>query len=71
ALRPRLIKVLESLRLPTSVELDADAVYAAMTHDKKGEGNSVTVTTVSRPGEFEMKKVQFKELYPMIQMIGR
>lgn len=70
-LRPRLIKVLESLRLPTSAELDADEVYRAMTHDKKGEGASVTVTTVSRPGEFEMKKVQFSELYPMIQMIGR
>ncbi|MBQ9680473.1 MAG: 3-dehydroquinate synthase [Ruminococcus sp.] len=70
-LRPRLIKVLESLRLPTSVELNADEVYAAMTHDKKGEGDSVTVTTVSKPGTFTMKKVQFKDLYPMIQMIGR
>lgn len=71
ALRPRLIKVLESLRLPTSVALDVDAVYAAMTHDKKGEGDYVTVTTVPVPGQFEMKKVQFKELYPMIQMIGK
>lgn len=70
-LRPRLIQVLESLRLPTSVELDADEVYAATTHDKKGEGDSVTITTVQSPGEYEMKKVRFKELYPMIQMIGR
>lgn len=70
-LRPRLIKVLESLKLPTSVELKADEVYAAMTHDKKGEGASVTVTTVSEPGKFEMKKVSFSELYPLIEMIGR
>ena len=70
-LRPRLIRVLESLRLPTAVDLDADAVYAAMTHDKKGEGDTVTVTTVSVPGQFEMKTVRFKELYPMIQMIGK
>lgn len=70
-LRPRLIKVLANLRLPTAVELDADEVYRAMTHDKKGEGDSVTITTVQSPGEFEMKKVRFRELYPMIQMIGR
>lgn len=70
-LRPRLIKVLESLKLPTSVDIDADKVYEAMTHDKKGEGASVTITTVSEPGKFEMKKVQFKDLYPMIQMIGK
>lgn len=71
AIRPRLIKVLESLRLPTSAELDADAVYQAMTHDKKGEGDSVTVTTVEQPGSFEMKKIPFSELYPLIRQIGR
>lgn len=69
ALRPRLIKILEALKLPTSVALNADEVYEAMTHDKKGEGDCVTVTTVAKPGEFEMKKVRFKDLYPMIQMI--
>ena len=71
ALRPRLIGILESLNLPTSVELDADEIFEAMTHDKKGEGEYVTVTTVSEPGTFQMKKVRFKDLYPMIQMIGR
>ncbi len=71
SLRPRLIKVLESLRLPTSVELDADAVYRAMTHDKKGEADGVTVTTVAEPGTFTMKKVRFEDLYPMIETIKR
>ncbi len=70
-LRPRLKKVLDMLGLPTSVELDTDEVYRAMTHDKKGEGDSVTVTTVSQPGSFEMKKIAFSELYPLIKMIGR
>ena len=71
ALRFRLLKVLERLNLPASIELDTDAVYAAMTHDKKGEGDCVTITTVPAPGRFEMKKVRFSDLYPMIQMIGR
>ena len=70
-LRPRLIKVLENLSLPTSVELDGDAVYAAMIHDKKGEGDCVTVTTVPDAGRYEMKRVAFGELYPLIKMIGK
>lgn len=70
-LRPRLIKVLENLSLPTSVELDCDAVYAAMIHDKKGEGDCVTVTTVPDAGRYEMKRVAFGELYPLIKMIGK
>lgn len=69
-LRPRLLRVLERLNLPTSVALDAEEVYRAMTHDKKGEGDTVTVTTVPVPGEFEMKKVRFEELVPMIEMVG-
>ena len=70
-LRPRLINVLDKLSLPTSVELDPDAVFAAMTHDKKGEGETVTITTVPEAGKFEMKKVSFKELYPLIETIGK
>lgn len=70
-LRPRLIKVLDNLSLPTSVELDCDAVYAAMIHDKKGEGDCVTVTTVPDAGRYEMKRVAFDELYPLIKMIGK
>lgn len=70
-LRPRLLRVLERLNLPTSVALDAEEVYRAMTHDKKGEGDTVTVTTVPVPGKFEMKKVRFEELVPMIEMVGR
>ena len=70
-LRPRLIKILENLSLPTCVELDPEAVYAAMLHDKKGEGEYVTVTTVPEAGSFEMKKITFGELYPLIKIIGK
>ena len=71
ALRPRLIRVLEKLSLPTSVDKDADSIYAAMLHDKKSEGSAVTVVTVPRPGQYEMKKFSFEELYPLIQSITR
>ena len=70
-LRPRLIRILESLRLPTAVDLSADEIFEAMTHDKKGEGDNVTVITVPAPGKYEMNKVRFKELYPMIEKITK
>lgn len=70
-LRPRLIRILESLWLPTAVELSADEIFEAMTHDKKGEGDNVTVITVPAPGKYEMNKVRFKELYPMIEKITK
>ena len=42
-----------------------------MIHDKKGEGDYVTVTTVPDAGRYEMKRVAFDELYPLIKMIGK
>ena len=71
SLRGRLVSILTKLGLPTSADVDADAVYNAMLHDKKSEGDSVTVVTVPEVGSFEMAKISFKELYPKIKMITR
>ena len=60
--RKRLIKVLEKANLPTSISLDKDAVIQAMSHDKKFDGETVTVIYVNTPGEFEMKKITKDEL---------
>ena len=70
-LRPRLIRVLESLRLPISVEAEPDKIFEAMKHDKKSAGDRVTVVTVPKPGQFEMKEISFKEIYPLIKTITR
>ena len=71
ALRPRLVNILTSLNLPTSTEEEPEKIYRAMLHDKKSQGETVTVVTVPQPGEFEMKNISFKELYPLIEMITR
>ena len=42
-----------------------------MMHDKKGVGNTVTITTVDEPGHFEMKTVAFSELAPLIEIVGK
>ena len=35
---------------PTEVSLDPDAVFAAMSHDKKSGAGGITVVKVDRPG---------------------
>ena len=70
-LRPRLIAILEKLNLPTFVKEKPQKIYEAMLHDKKSDGDGVTVVTVPEPGRYEMKKISFEELYPMIEMIAR
>ena len=49
ALKARTVKVLTSLNLPTEVSLDPDAVFAAMSHDKKSGAGGITVVKVDRP----------------------
>lgn len=71
ALRPRLIAVLNKLRLPTAAEKPPQSIYEAMLHDKKSLGDTVTVVTVPEPGSYEMKNISFKELYPLIETIAR
>jgi len=56
-LRPRVKAVLEKLGLPTACDVDADAVWAALTHDKKASGDSITVIYVPKAGTFEMQKL--------------
>ena len=70
-LRPRLINALESLSLPTKIDLDVDKVLEAMAHDKKIEGGNITITTVDEPGHFVMRPVTYSELIPMIQMVKK
>ncbi len=68
--RERLLKVLKKLNLPTSCQLDMDKVYEAMTHDKKTSGDSVTVTTVEKVGEYTLSAVPLRSLAQKLEMLG-
>ena len=70
-LRPRLIKILENLHLPTDTPADPAKIFEAMQHDKKSMGDHVTVVTVPVPGQYAMKEISIKELYPLIETITR
>ena len=58
SIRGRVIEVLKKCNLYRALEYDWDKITEAAFHDKKADGESVTVTTVSEVGSFEMKKMK-------------
>lgn len=58
SIRGRVIEVLKKCNLYRTLEYDWDKITEAAFHDKKADGDSVTVTTVSQVGSFEMKKMK-------------
>ena len=63
--RPRLIEVLKRCGLYREMSYDWDKIAEAAFHDKKADGGSVTVTTVSEVGCFEMKTLPCAEVMAM------
>ena len=62
AIRPRVVEVLKRCGLYREIEYDWDKITKAAFHDKKADGDTVTVTTVNEIGTFEMKKVNCLEV---------
>ena len=59
--RARLIPVLASLGLPTDVEGDLEGMLSIASHDKKCEGDSISVVYVPEVGSFEIRKMSTEE----------
>lgn len=59
--KPRLIKVLKKLNLPTEINYDTDKIIKAMSHDKKMSGEKITVIYVPDVGEFRMEEILLSE----------
>jgi len=55
--RQRLERVLQKVGLPTEMPADADSIIRAMCHDKKSDGDKITVVLVNTPGTYEMKTI--------------
>ncbi len=63
-LRPRVKAVLDKLGLPTTCDVDTEAVFEALTHDKKLSGDTIAVVFSTDAGTFQIKDMplsQFKE----------
>ena len=57
-IRDKVKKVLEKCELYREIEFDWDEIQKAAFHDKKADGDMVTVTTVNEIGSFEMKTMK-------------
>ena len=66
ALKARCIRILEKLGLPTQTQVDRDAVYAALTHDKKGDGKTVSVVKVDELGSYRLEKMSYDAIRALL-----
>ena len=57
--RKRLINVLNTLNLPTKLDINHDVIINAMRHDKKMAGDKITVIYVEKVGSFELRDMPF------------
>ena len=62
AIRPRVIRVLEKCSLYNMIDFDWDKITEAAFHDKKADGETVTVTMVNTVGTYEMKAMKCLEV---------
>lgn len=68
--RKRLIPVLEKLNLPICISLDIEKTYQALVHDKKADGEKVTVTFVNEPGSYQMREILLNDLKKKMEIIS-
>lgn len=64
-IRPRVIEVLKKCNLYNLIGFDWDKITDAAFHDKKADGEFVTVTTVTDIGSFELKTIKCSEVIEM------
>ena len=69
SIRDRVISVLKKCNLYNTPDYDWDKITEAAFHDKKADGDTVTVTTVSKIGSFEMKKMRCLEVISLAREV--
>ena len=62
SIRPRVMKVLQKCNLYRQLDYDWEQIAEAAFHDKKVDGDSVTVTVVNEVGSFELKTMKNMEV---------
>ncbi len=67
AVAARLAPVLEKLGLPTTCDLDKEAIWAAMLHDKKSSDKGFSAVFVEQPGQAFIKTVTFEQMKTIVE----
>ena len=65
SIRQRVIDVLKKCNLYREIEYDWEKIAKAAFHDKKTDGNTVTITTVNEVGSFNMQMVPCTQVIEM------
>ncbi len=68
-IRPRVIEALKKCNLYRTLDYDWDKITEAAFHDKKADGDTVTVTTVSEIGSFELKKMKCLDVIELAKKV--
>ena len=69
SIREHVICVLKKCNLYNTPDYDWDKIAEAAFHDKKADGDTVTVTTVNQIGSFEMKKMRCLEVIALAHKV--
>lgn len=62
----KLLPALENVGLPTNHNVDIQRIYEALCHDKKSEGNEITVVRCDKVGSFRFENTTAKELMKLV-----
>lgn len=65
SIRPRVINVLKKCNLYNLYDFDWEKIGKIMFHDKKADGDTVSVTTVGEIGKYEMKNLKCSQVIEM------
>lgn len=65
SIRPRVIEVLKKCHLYNQIDFDWEKITEAAFHDKKADGDQVTVTVVHEAGSFELKAMKCMDVIQM------
>ncbi len=66
-IRARVIEVLKKCSLYKLIDFDWNKIRETAFHDKKADGDSVTVTTVNEIGEYELKELKLGQVMDMAE----
>ncbi|MGI6580223.1 MAG: 3-dehydroquinate synthase [Saccharofermentanales bacterium] len=58
--------VLHKYGLPTEIVLNPDLIYQSILHDKKADGDQITIVSVSQIGSFELNKISISDLKALL-----
>ena len=67
--RKELLYVLKKVGLPTETKFSKEGVYKALIHDKKFDGDTITLVKVLSIGSFEMIKASSEDLLKLLNKI--